>query len=152
MFLMWLLLGCNQDDTTAIDQQASRLIVTQNQKAFDQNQSNLNNGIIKSDPFGISSVTVVDQTLQVVVTYAGGCEVHEFELIWPEAITLIYPPDFGVILNHDSNRDPCEAFFVEILTFDLQSNPLGLSDEEIRDMRITVVNGSNPEEEVSNHH
>jgi len=30
--------------------------------------------------------------------------------------------------------------------------PLGLSDEEIRDMRITVVNGSNPEEEVSNHH
>jgi len=29
-------------------------------------------------------------------------------------------------------------------------NPLGLSDEEIRDMRITVVDGSNPEEEVSN--
>lgn len=51
---------------------------------------------------------------------------------------------------HDSNGDNCEAYLTETLTFDLTDNSLGLSTDGIDNMRITVVNGSNPDEMVSN--
>ena len=103
-----------------------------------------------SDHFVIRSVKIDDSNLimLVEVSYAGGCEEHQFSLIWPEAITMVYPPNFSVILMHDANGDMCEAWLTETLVIDLRDDSLWLSDQEIRDMTVTVINGSNPLEQV----
>ena len=105
-----------------------------------------------SDSFVIKSVKIDDTALKmhIEVSYGGGCQKHEFSLVWPEVITMIYPPNFGVILNHNANGDTCEAWLTETLTIDLQDDSLWLSDQEIRDMVVTVINGSNPDEKVPN--
>ncbi|MEM7548514.1 MAG: hypothetical protein AAF363_02495 [Bacteroidota bacterium] len=103
-----------------------------------------------SDPFRINSVEVENQNLLVEVSYGGGCKVHDFELIWPGVITLIFPPDFGVVLTHDANEDLCEAFLTDTLVFDISDNPLGLSEEAISAMRISVINDSDNSNVVSN--
>lgn len=82
----------------------------------------------------------------MVVSYSGGCEEHDFMLVWPEVITMVYPPDFGVTLYHQNHTDRCEALLTDTLRTDLRETPLGSFNEEtIAGMRITVVNGSNPE-------
>ena len=103
-----------------------------------------------SDPFVLKSVKINSDslTMSISVSYAGGCEEHQFSLIWPEAITMVYPPNFSVILMHDANVDMCEAWLTETLVIDLQDDSLWLSDQEIRDMTVTVINGSNPLEQV----
>ena len=103
-----------------------------------------------SDPFVLKSVKINRDslTMSINVSYAGGCEKHQFSLIWPDAIILIYPPNFSVILNHNANGDMCEAWLSETLVIDLQDNSLRLSDQEIKDMTVTVINGSNPSEQV----
>ena len=105
-----------------------------------------------SDPFTINSVTIDDQKLKmfIEVSYAGGCKKHEFNLVWPDAIIAIYPPQFSIILNHDANGDNCEAYLTELLEIDLKDNNWKLDDQSIRDMSVTIINGSNPDEKVVN--
>lgn len=106
--------------------------------------------IIDSDPFDILSVSISDLKINVEVRYGGGCEEHNFCVEWPEAITAIYPPDFGIILNHEDNGDTCEALITETLVIDPSESDLGLSEEAIQNMRITVINGSDNTQVVSN--
>lgn len=105
---------------------------------------------VDSDAFKLREVSVVDSQLLIKVSYSGGCAEHDFEIIWPDAISKIYPPDFSITLTHDANGDMCDAYPTEVLVFDLSNNPLGLSEEAIASMRITVINGSDPAEMVSN--
>ncbi len=103
-----------------------------------------------SDPFVINSVSINDNELKmfIEVSYSGGCEKHQFSLVWPEVIVTVYPPNFSIILNHNANGDTCEAWLTKTLVIDLQDDTLRLSDQEIRDMIVTVINGSNPDEKV----
>lgn len=103
-----------------------------------------------SDPFVINSVSVNDNELKmfIEVSYSGGCEKHQFNLIWPEVIPTAYPPKVSVILNHNANGDTCEAWLTNTLVIDLKDDALWLSNQEIRDMIVTVINGSNPDEKV----
>lgn len=105
---------------------------------------------LNTDAFDLKAVEVVDHKLEVTVSYAGGCKEHEFTIDWPEVITAVYPPDFSVTLYHDSNNDLCEAYLTEVVVFDINESGLNLSDDEIRNMKITVINSSDPEEQVSN--
>ena len=104
----------------------------------------------ESDSFDLLGVEVVDQKVNIVVRYGGGCENHEFCLIWPEVITAIYPPNFSVTLHHKSNDDPCYALITETISFDPDESNLKLSKDAIDNMRITVVNGSDESQFVSN--
>ena len=105
-----------------------------------------------SDLFTINSVNIDDEKLIMLidVTYSGGCEKHDFEMLWPEVITMVYPPNFSVILNHNSNGDMCEANLTEVLEINFKESPLGFDEQSIRDMIVTVINGSNPDEKVAN--
>jgi len=102
------------------------------------------------DDFDLKSVNVVNHSLEVTVSYAGGCKEHEFTIDWPQLITSVYPPNFSVTLYHNSKHDLCEAYLTEKLTFDIYDSGLNLSDDEISKMKITVINSSDPGEQVSN--
>ena len=125
--LLLAFVGCNDDDVIDCQECPSR-----------------------TDAFDLKAVEVVDQTLEITVSYAGGCEEHDFTIDWPNVITAIYPPDFSVTLYHDSNNDLCEAYITEVLVFDIDESGMNLSDDEINNMKITVINSSDPEEQVSN--
>jgi len=119
------------------------------EQAYISAQEKLDKGE-KSDPFVINSVSINDNELKmyIEVSYSGGCQKHEFALVWPEVITFAYPPNFSIILNHDANEDNCEAWLTKTLIINLQEDVLRLSDQEIKDMIVTVINGSNPNEKV----
>ena len=140
---MIIAVSCNEDELPTQDD--TRFSISQSQVPI--------NGTFElrgSDSFRINSVEVENQNLLIEVSYSGGCEIHEFELIWPGAITAIFPPDFSVLLSHNANEDLCEAFLTDTLIFDISENPLGLSDEAISAMRISVINDSDNCNVVSN--
>ena len=105
-----------------------------------------------NDLFFLDSVYIAGTDLWIEVSYSGGCQEHDFMVVWPEVITMVYPPDFGVTLYHNSNGDACEAFIHDTLRVDLTHTPVGEFDPAtIEQMHLTVVNGSRPEETKSTH-
>lgn len=92
-----LLTSCSEDDSNPSTQTA--LSIVQNQQLFEDINSDLNQGTIESDDFELHEVNVEDMRLLIKVSYSGGCEQHEFEIIWPEVIIAIYPPDFSIHLE-----------------------------------------------------
>ncbi|MDH5398115.1 MAG: hypothetical protein OEX02_08220 [Cyclobacteriaceae bacterium] len=130
--------------------QGYELELTRSDTLYDDLMSAIQKGAVISDPFKLKNVYIKDLKLHVEVSYGGGCEKHRFEIVWPDAIIMIYPPQFSVILNHNSNGDACEAWLTETIVIDLKDSPLGFSDDAINSMHITVINGSNADETVSN--
>jgi len=111
-----------------------------------QDQEQLEAASDHTDPFELNSVDLDGWDLSINVSYSGGCASHEFTVIWPEVITMIYPPQFDIWIVHDSNGDMCEAYPTETLVLDLSDNPLHLDMETLHAMQLGVVNASNPEE------
>lgn len=72
------------------------------------------------DLFAINDVQVTEDELRINVSYGGGCEEHEFNLI-----NVINPSDGGgqqidvLYLSHNANNDLCEAAITEQLCFDI---------------------------------
>ena len=145
-----LMTSCSNGLTENTPEKDSDKQILRNQNVYESTMLELQQNDIQSDAFSLHEVTIANQVLKIKVSYSGGCAEHSFQIIWPEVITMIYPPDFGVVLMHDSNGDACEAYFTETLVFELDSNQLALSEQAINEMRITVINGSNPDESVSN--
>ncbi len=140
-FFMLLLVSCNEEELPS---------ESQNNEISLAAARGTNFVIENSDPFKLLKVEVVEEQVEVTVQYAGGCKQHNFEMVWPEIMTDVFPPDFEVVLNHDSNDDMCEALITRILSFGISDSGHGFSSQEIESMRITVVNGSNEAEKVSN--
>ena len=71
------------------------------------------------DPFGIDSLSVINDSLLVYVNYGGGCNEHDFytfgSLAWMESS----PPIMPVTIVHDGHLDFCLAFIHETLQIDL---------------------------------
>lgn len=120
----------------------------QDQSTFDAILNQTGGNAIESYAFVLNSAELVDSALNISVSYSGGCAKHGFELVWPETITMIYPPQFDLILIHDNNDDGCEAYPTETLVFDLSNNPLGMKLSDFYLMHLGIVNASNPEERV----
>ena len=74
-----------------------------------------------TDPVTINSLTVTGDTLEVAVSYGGGCETHTWQLCWDEAFMESAPVQVSLELGHDANGDSCEAYLSETLTFGLNT-------------------------------
>lgn len=63
-----------------------------------------------SDPvISIDTVEIRGNIMYIDVSYGGGCEKHEFDLIGSLAIAKSYPPIRSVQLVHRANGDKCRA-------------------------------------------
>lgn len=131
LFIIFTYAGCSDESITCIDCNTDQIIPPK-------------------DEFSIQKVEISEGNLLIDVEYSGGCENHDFIIDWPEAIIAIYPPNFSVVLYHNSNGDLCEALIKETLTFDISESGLVSSDQAINEATITVINGSNPDQKVSN--
>lgn len=60
-----------------------------------------------SDPVKIDTVEVRGNILYIDITYSGGCEEHQFEVIGSPMIAKSMPPIRAIQLVHRANGDTC---------------------------------------------
>ena len=73
----------------------------------------------QTDPFSLNSAAVSGNILTLSVSYSGGCRSHLFVLTAAESFQESSPVQLPLVLTHDANKDPCEAYPTEQLRFDL---------------------------------
>jgi len=84
--------------------------------------SNFDFESIQINDFSINDVRI-DKTEDYIifkVTYAGGCNEHQFKLYGTHGILYSNPPGCYVYLSHNGNKDYCEAMISETLSFSLK--------------------------------
>ena len=74
---------------------------------------------LQSDPFALNSASVTGNVLTISVSYSGGCRSHEFVLTAAESFQESSPVQLPMVLTHEDNDDPCEAYPTEQRRFDL---------------------------------
>lgn len=75
------------------------------------------------DAFRVQRVALVQDQLEIDVSYGGGCRPHRFRLAWTGTLTRSSPPHASFRLLHDAGGDPCKAIVRETLRFDLIDLP-----------------------------
>ena len=72
-----------------------------------------------SDMCTIERANLSGNILELTVSYSGGCEEHQFELIGNPNISKSLPPIRSIELVHKSNGDACKKKIEETLRFNL---------------------------------
>ena len=71
------------------------------------------------DEYVLNTAAITGDTLELSISYSGGCKNHEFTLVCSRGFKESDPVQLGVSLAHNANNDPCEAFPTETYHFDL---------------------------------
>jgi len=71
------------------------------------------------DSFDLDKVFIDGDSIRIDVSYSGGCEEHFFKLCWNEIFMESDPVQTNLELIHEGNKDGCEAYVSESLSFDL---------------------------------
>ena len=82
-------------------------------------QDNVNT-IVPADIFDIVSAEMVDDCLKLMVSYSGGCEIHEF-LLYVEPLPAFDEIHGMLSLAHYGHGDVCNALVRDTVSFDLTS-------------------------------
>ena len=72
-----------------------------------------------TDEYALNSAAITDDTLDVSVSFSGGCKEHQFTLVVSEEFLESFPVQLHAYIAHDANGDPCEAYPTENYHFDL---------------------------------
>lgn len=88
------------------------------------------------DPLTINDIQLQKSILKFNVSYGGGCEDHEFQLI-STSFMESYPVQVNILLSHDDNDDPCDMWVTETLIFNII--PLKNSYQELYEESGTIV-------------
>ncbi len=75
----------------------------------------------RSAPFEVAYADFINDHLVLQVSYAGGCEDHQFEVISDGKYTATYPPEITLHIKHFDNGDRCRGFIDEKRYFDARS-------------------------------
>ena len=72
-----------------------------------------------NDPLALDSVVVQGLRLEVGVTYSGGCQAHEIDMVFSGDWLESAPVQTTAWLTHEDRDDVCDALPSEVRTFDL---------------------------------
>lgn len=123
-----LLSACGNKKKAAADQRSSSSEMT-------DNPSNKHPEIVMmqmpaletGDPYNFEKVELKGDILELVVSYSGGCETHDFVLQGDPRIMKSLPPQMNIVLLHNANQDRCRAHITDTLHYDL--SPVRMGDE-----------------------
>ena len=74
-----------------------------------------------TDEYALNSATITDDTLNISVSYSGGCKYHQFTLVASDTFLESHPVQLQASIAHNANGDTCEAYPTENYRFDLTS-------------------------------
>ena len=72
-----------------------------------------------TDKYVLNTATITDDTLNISVSYSGGCEDHQFTLVVSDTFLESFPVQLHASLAHNANGDLCKAWLTEDYHFDL---------------------------------
>ena len=72
-----------------------------------------------SDEYALNSATITEDTLNISVSYGGGCKDHQFTLVASDTFLESLPVQLTAFIAHNANGDTCEAYPTENYRFDL---------------------------------
>lgn len=72
-----------------------------------------------TDAYTLNSATITDDTLNISVSYSGGCENHQFTLVVSDTFLESSPVQLHASIAHNANGDTCEAYPTDNYRFDL---------------------------------
>jgi len=75
---------------------------------------------LPSDGYSLGSVTVDGDVLEAELSFGGGCEQHEIDLVLRGPWLESFPVRADMEISHEDNDDPCDAFLTEVRSFDLR--------------------------------
>ena len=73
---------------------------------------------LPSDPFVIGGAKIVDDCLEILLSFSGGCEAHEFIMDYQE-LPKFEKYSGKLTLGHNSHGDMCEAYITQTVSFNL---------------------------------
>ena len=116
-FILLFAIGCDRMDNQTIDKTV---------EVGDDIEEIISTTVIAATPeawgtdaYVINAATIEADTLHINVSYAGGCETHEFTLVAEPMFLESFPVQQRVSLAHNANGDTCEAWITEAHSFDL---------------------------------
>jgi hypothetical protein len=130
--LLLLVMACNTQEDVLLSE---NIKYTNDSLTY----SNVLQGVETSDEYFLKSTQREGSLLYIEVSYSGGCEMHEFNVVWDGIIYYSEPPQAYIILTHNSNNDNCEAFLTETLTIDLVQV---FGDAYSENLKLIILNGS----------
>lgn len=68
----------------------------------------------------ISAVAIEKNLMSLSVSYSGGCEEHDFQLVGFDQLSNGKELQRHIILHHNSNGDACREFIQDTLYFDIK--------------------------------
>lgn len=74
-----------------------------------------------TDEYALNSATITGDTLNISVSYSGGCEKHQFTLVVSDNFHESFPVQLPASIAHNANGDTCEAYPTENYRFNLTS-------------------------------
>jgi hypothetical protein len=73
------------------------------------------------DPCNILDVSINKNTMNLVVSYGGGCSTHEFQLAGSSSIMKSLPPKRDIQLLHNGNNDLCKMLITDTISFKIDN-------------------------------
>jgi hypothetical protein len=73
---------------------------------------------LPSDPFVIGGAKIIDDCLEISLSFSGGCEAHEFIMAYQE-LPKFEKYSGKLTLGHNSHGDMCEAYITRTVSFNL---------------------------------
>lgn len=74
-----------------------------------------------TDSLTVEKISMDKNTLQLVVSYWGGCKSHQFALYGFAYFLKSNPPQVEIRLSHNGNSDPCKSLITQELNFNLEN-------------------------------
>ena len=102
-----------------------------------------NNIVVPADDFDIVSAEMIDDCLKLVVSYSGGCGIHEF-LLYAEPLPAFDVYQGLLSLAHYGHGDACKALVRDTVSFDLTS----LQQSSANHSRLSLTKTDNREGSV----
>lgn len=116
-FICTIFIGCSSDNDALSSPAAD---------CPDLSVGNAEEHYLSNQAYGIDSIYMTNQCMNIAVAYSGGCEDHAFNLWWDEQYETILNDGVKSIkavlyLVHAHNGDYCEALIRDHYSFDVNS-------------------------------
>ncbi|REE81719.1 hypothetical protein BX611_1255 [Lutibacter oceani] len=98
----------------------SNAVLRINKDVFDTINSNRLNNLNEGDFYTINEVNREGDFIQINLSYAGGCEQHDFQIIWDGIVYTDNPCHMNLLLIHNANNDYCEALITQTVYINLK--------------------------------
>lgn len=115
--LSMLVFGCNSAKNAVESDQSSKGTIQNDENVMIT--ASIGRVDQASDPLSISDVRVKGNKLLIDVTYGGGCQEHQFQVIGSAMISKSLPPVRSIQLVHTSNDDMCKMNVMKTLEIDI---------------------------------